>query len=525
MKRNHILLFGAITLWFFVNIIGCGKGKVTESPESPPVVDYTRITTFHATFSLERGEVLLEWSLSRRDNIEEIKIERKSETEDYEIIGRLVPEANAPEVMSFKDTSPLSAENYTYRIAVVSLGNHLQFSKAVDVSIPGANFIDALSNHSTATVELIWEVDNDVASVEVIKKSSLGEERIFRSTTSGKNTFVDENIMGNTLYTYFLRTIMENGVSLNSRGLLSGIYLETDVQQLRGISETTRIATDMESTYPDKPLVKTQNNNEFSLTRFVSGVGHIWVQQEPLILTLDGYRIASISTDGPTSFHSRPLFLLSAIQASTSTLEVSVFAYKVVDRKPVLEPVDIPVKPWEVSPNAQQTLITLGLSGNIYVFGDNRIKAYDKVYQEQGTFDAERPGNPYDLLAVNYTLWMSYPDEEALVFGRTDAHAQNITWSQIEFEKPRRPTGLTMNVHKQICVLDAQNKEVLVFDQNGQLVVTIGNIAGEFYSQGMWGGDIDAADYNTINGIYVLDLTGRLTLLETPPNYRLRAGQ
>ena len=417
MNRSYILLFTAITLCFFVNTIGCGKGKVTESPESPPVVDHTRISTFHATFSIEHGEVLLEWSLSRRDSIEEIKIERKSGTEAYEIIGRLVPDAGAPAVMSFKDTSPLSAENYTYRIAVVSLGNRLQFSKAVDVSIPGANFIDALSNHSMATVELIWEVDNDVASVEGIKKSSLSEERIFRSTTSGKNTFVDENIMGNTLYTYFLRTVMKNGVFLNSRSLLSGIYLETDIQQLRDVSETTRIATDMESTYPDKPLVKTQNNNKLSLTRFVSGAGNIWMPQEPLILTLEGYRIASISTDGPASFHSRPLFLLSAIQAPTSTLEVSVFAYQVVDRKPVLEPVDIPAKPWRVSPDAQQTLITLGLSGNIYVFGDNRIKVYDKVYQEQGTFDAERQGKPYDLLAVNYTLWTSYPDEEALVFG------------------------------------------------------------------------------------------------------------
>ncbi len=524
MRRNHILLFGTIISWFLVIITGCGKGKGIESPESPPVVDHTRISTFHATFSLERGEVLLEWSLSRRDSIEEIKIERKSGTEAYEIIGWLVPEANGLDIKSFRDTSPLSAENYTYRIAVVSLGNRLQFSKAVDVSIPGANFIDALSNHSTATVELIWEVDNDVASVEVIRKSSLGEERIFRSTTSGKNTFEDENIMGNMLYTYFLRTVMENGVSLNSRGLLSGIYLETDVQQLRGISETTRIATDMVGTYPSKPLLKIRNNNELSLTRFVSGAGHIWVQQEPLILTLNGYRIASISTDGPASFHSRPLFLLSAIQAPTSTLEMSVFAYKVVNQKPVLEPVDIPVKPWGVSSDAQQTLITLGLSGNIYVFGDNRIKVYDKLYQEQGTFATEMQTKPYDLLAVNYTLWMSYPDEEALVVGQTDASAQGITWSKIAFEKPRRPKGLAMNVHKQICVLDAQNKEVLVFDQNGQLVVTIGNIAGEFYSGGMWGGDIDAADYNTINGIYVLDLTGRLTFLETP-NYRLRAGQ
>ncbi len=525
MKRSHIFLFGAITLWFFVHTIGCGKGKGIESPESPPVVDHTRISTFHATFSLERGEVLLEWSLSRRDNIEEIKIERKSGTEDYEIIGRLRPDANAPEVMSFKDTSPLSAENYTYRIAVVSLGNRLQFSREVDVSIPGANFIDALSNHSTATVELIWEVDNDVASVEVIRKSSLGEERIFRSTTSGRNTFVDENIMGNTLYTYLLRTVMKNGVSLNSRGLLSGIYLETDVQQLRGMSETTRIATDMVGTYPGKPLVKIRNNNELSLTRFVSGAGHIWVQQEPLILTLDGYRITSISTDGPGSFHSRPLFLLSAIKAPTSTLEMSVFAYKVVNQKPVLEPIDLPIKPWRVSTDAQQTLITLGLSGNIYVFGNNRIRVYDKLYQEQGILDTEMQAKPYDLLAVNHTLWMSYPDEEALVVGQTDASAQGITWSQIAFEKPRRPTGLAMNVHKQICVLDAENKEVLIFDQNGQSVVTIGNIAGEFYSQGMWGGDIDAADYNTINGIYVLDLTGRLTFLETPPNYRLRAGQ
>ena len=525
MKRYHILLFGAIISWFFVHTIGCGKDKGLESPESPPVVDHTRITTFHATFSLERGEVLLEWSLSRRDGIEEIKIERKSGTEDYEIIGRLVPEANASAAMSFRDTSPLSAENYTYRIAVVSLGNRLQFSKAVDVSIPGANFIDALFNHATATVELIWEVDNDVASVEVIRKSSLGEDRISRSTTSGKNTFVDENIMGNTLYTYFLRTVMKNGGALNSRELLSGLYLETDVQHLRGISETTRIATDMVGTYPGKPLVKIRNNNELSLTRFVSGVGHIWVQQEPLILTLDGYRMTSISTDGPTSFHSRPLFLLSAIQAPTSTLEMRVFAYNVVGQKPVLEPVDIPIKPWRVSSDAQQTLIALGLSGNVYIFGDNRIKVYDKVYQEQGAFETQMQGKPYDLLAVNHTLWMSYPDEEALVFGRTDANAQNITWSQIAFEKPRRPTGLAMNVHKQVCVLDAQNKEVLVFDQNGQLVVTIGNIAGEFYSEGIWGGDIDAADYNTINGIYVLDLTGRLTFLETLPNYRLRAGQ
>ncbi len=525
MKRNHILLFSALTFWFFVNTIGCGKGTVTKSPESPPVVDRARISTFHATFFIEHGEVLLEWSLSRRDSIEEIKIERKSGTEAYEIIGRLVPEANVPAVMSFKDTSPLSAENYTYRIAVVSLGNRLQFSNVVDVSIPGANFIDALSNHSTATVELIWEVDNDVASVEVMRKSSLGEEQILRSTTSGKNTFVDENIMGNMLYIYFLRTIMKNGVSLNSRGLLSGIYLETDVQQLRGISETTRIATDMVGTYPGKPLVKIRNNNEISLTRFVSGAGHIWVQQEPLVLTLDGYRIASISTDGPASFHSRPLFLLSAIQAPTSTLEMSAFAYKVVNQKPVLESIDIPVKPWRVSSDAQQTLIALGLSGNVYVFGDNRIKVYDKLYQEQGTFDAEMQAKPYDLLAVNHALWMSYPDEEALVVGRTDANVQNITWSKIAFEKSRRPTGLAMNVHKQICVLDAQNKEVLIFDQNGQLVVTIGNIAGEFYSQGMWGGDIDAADYNTINGIYVLDLTGRLTFLETLPNYRLRAGQ
>lgn len=525
MKRNHILLFGAITLWFFVHTIGCGKGKGIESPESPPVVDHTRISTFHATFSLERGEVLLEWSLSRRDSIEEIKIERKSGAEDYEIIGRLVPEANDPDVMSFRDTSPLSAENYTYRIAVVSLGNRLQFSRAVDVSIPGANFIDALSNHSMATVELIWEVDNDVASVEVIRKSSLGEDRIFRSTTSGRNTFVDENIMGNTLYTYFLKTVLKNGGSLNSRGLLSGIYLETDVQQLRGISETTRIATDMVGTYPSKPLVKIRDNNELSLTRFDSGAGHIWVQQEPLLLTLDGYRIASISTDGPASFHSRPLFLLSAIQAPTSTLEMSVFAYKVVNQKPILEPVDIPIKPWRVSSDAQQTLISLGLSGNIYVFGDNRIKVYDKLYQEQGTLDTEMQAKPYDLLAVNYALWMSYPDEEALVFGQIDANVQNITWSKIVFEKPRRPTGLAMNIHRQICVLDAQNKEVLVFDQNGQLVVTIGNISGEFYSDGMWGGDIDAADYNILNGIYVLDLTGRLTFLETPPNYRLRAGQ
>ena len=27
MKRHHILLFGAIISWFFVNTIGCGKDK------------------------------------------------------------------------------------------------------------------------------------------------------------------------------------------------------------------------------------------------------------------------------------------------------------------------------------------------------------------------------------------------------------------------------------------------------------------------------------------------------------------
>ncbi len=524
MKRSHILLFGAIALWSCMDTIGCGKGKGIEPP---PVVEPTRISTFHATFSWESGAVFLEWSLAKRDSIREIKIERKSETEAYQIIGRLIPEANTPIIMSFKDTAPLSAENYTYRIVVVRLDKRVQLSNTIKVLIPGAKFVDVTSDHLTATINLVWEADrakhnasHDIASVEVIRKSGLSEDHVFRSTASGRNTFADKTIRGNTLYTYFLRTVMKNGVSLNSREILSGIYLETDVQQLRGLLGTTRIATDYVGSIPSKPLVKTLKDHELTLIRYEFGQSHLWVRQVPLVLNLDGYRLASISTDGPASFQITPLFLLSAIQAPTSTLEMSAFAYQIVDRKPILKPIDIPIKPWSVSPNAQQTLITFGTSGNIYVFGDDRIQVYDHQYREQGTFHTEMQTNPYDLLAVNYTLWMSYPDEGALVTGQVEANAQNIMWSNIEFETTRHPTGLAMNIHNQICILDAHNKEVLVFDQNGQLVVTIGNISGDFYAQNRWGGDIDAASYKDSNGIYVLDSTGRLTFLETPPNYR-----
>ena len=57
-----------------------------------------------------------------------------------------------------------------------------------------------------------------------------------------------------------------------------------------------------------------------------------------------------------------------------------------------------------------------------------------------------------------------------------------------------------------------KTRKCLFFDQDGQLVVAIGNIVGEFYSGGMWGGDIDAADYNVINGIYVPRFDGKTDL-------------
>ena len=524
----------SLKIWLVLLSIGflqCGKSPdYSQGPTGSG--GEVSIHLLSVVYQPDKGAVLIQWDQTGDAGKGNFHIQRREGNGDFAEIGQKTADSSGSEagVFSFLDTEALAGELMSYRV-VLRLEDKQALSNVLQTRIPGARLIDVRLDPERAAVQVRWTPDVEQGmAYEVVRRIGEGTEAVVHRTGDvGEEEFVDGPIVGNEVHSYWIRTLTQGGAKLESRSQEIGLYLASySTQFVIGPETSIRLAIGTIGPSTTHPLLCIVEAGRVTMHRkayYPPDARRVPPGRPPTVdeasIYLDGGPAlvpASISVSGPSlpairnlgrrqinSFPGSDTFI-AGVDPHTQAVHIKHFVtnmaswhFQVIKEDPWLwSPPE-----WHVDSTDRIAMVWEGIyyewemtklndvykQLRLYVVAGGTLKIFEiydfKDFRSDGAIaitevwskpiQAATP--PYDLMAWQNALWMSFPEEHRLVkaqieFGSNE-HPQNITYRDIPLMDGIQPSALTVNFLNQVCVLDMHNNKIWILNQDGDPITNI----------------------------------------------------
>jgi len=465
--------FQRLGLLALLAVAGCFSPE-RDNPQDPYNTPILQV--LDAAYEPETGTVHVRWEFLGAHRVEAFKVLRKVDA-GFEAIAR-IDGSDATEsgwtAASFRDTAVVAGEVLQYIVSAEGSGGGLASSDPVPVTVAGAKMTAASPDLAGGSVRVFWRPQQGAgATYEVVRETQdLQEQVIYSTHDETVSTFVDEGPRGDVPHTYWIRTVMPNGVQVESRREDAQLYqLRADLN-LAGLS----LAEGRLLLYEYPPGA---TSHGVLLTRSVGGAA----ETQWMIVHTQTYRylnnvpsaimqaqrintgalaVSSLSVAGPSP-QQGPLGVIKAFVAGVDSQSglVTLGAYG-ASEEPIYS------ESW-VAPGASQTASCMTEWGILLVSAGGHLRAFDG-FLDAGS--AAIPGEPDDLVASgpnSQILWAAYPSEGRLLRGEMDlggGRLLGVTWADVDLPTGAQPVSLVAYDYEQVFVLDGVGR-VLVYSGDG----------------------------------------------------------
>ena len=562
----------SLKIWlvlFSIGFLQCGKSPdYSQGPTSSG--GEVSIHLLSVVYQPDKGAVLIQWDQTGDAGKGKFHIQRREGNGDFAEIGQKAADSSGSDagIFSFLDTEALAGELMSYRVVLRLEDKWTSPSNVLKTRMPGARLMDVRLDPERAAVQVRWtpDVEQGVA-YEVVRRIGEGPATVIHRTADvGEEEFVDGPIVGNEVHTYWIRTLTQGGLKLESRSHETGLYLTSYATQFPIVPGTSvRLAIGSIGSYTTThPLLCVLGSGGVTMHRKAYyppdrlrvppggpptvDEASIYLNEGPVLLS-SSISIAGSSLPVIWNPVSSQIDLtrygdtfVAGIDPHTQTVHFKLFdtfssGWTFKFRKPYPWLSEPPI--WHVDPDGR-TAITQELvrrydqynHWRLYVVAGGTLKTFN-IFQFPQYRDLPKRAEivevwsepiqattpPYDLLFWKNTLWMSFPEEHRLVkaqieFG-SDEHPQNITYRDIPLMDGIQPSALTVNFLNQVCVLDMHNSKIWILNQDGDPITHIEVKGPGFMEDGRLNGDLVAGLEEGQDVLYLVKPSGNLTILKT----------
>ena len=475
-KRKRLLMM----LGCLVLCTGCFNSERDnlQDPYNTPI-----LRILEATYEQDRGAVMLRWEYLGRETVQQFRVFRKVGTESgFRVVAGIEREdASGGEsgTAFFRDTELVAGEVIQYSVSADGVGGGLAGSDPVPVRVAGAKMSHLGLDYAAGAVRVFWDANAEgAAAYEVVRSSEENPgEVVYRTEDVRETSWIDSGLRGDLTYTYVIRTVMANGVRMDSRPdharlyeLLGDVVLE-DLTQAGGRICLFDIAE--YGVLPHGVFVWRQGEEGVEAVRLLVNT-RIHTQQGKAIIESGPVDIgtlapSSLSAIGPSPQQGQ----MGAIKMHLTGIDVA--AGQAVLNAYGNAPSPIFTTSWPVGGASARTAACWNDDGLLLVAAGGRLWAFSGL-QEAGSVVIE--GEPGDLLYMQQVsstqsacVWAALPDEGRMLrgeLGLAGGRLASVTWHEVALPAGARPVALMAYTYDQVFALDAGNRQMLVFDALGR---------------------------------------------------------
>lgn len=441
---------------------------------------------------LEGGTILIEWRyLSEGSALAEFRITREARGEAFEVGRVQVAASNTPDwqTEALRDSLIVAGVEVTYRITGFLSGGIESSSASGSITVPGTQFGKATVNPDLLEIELSWsDAPEGTVGYELLRSSDASDSELIFSTDDPQvQTYVDPLELGNTRYTYVLRTILQGGGVILSDAANAGVYTLFTTIRLDALAGIQRVLT-----FSQPAGSSTAINLVIGSSALIAG-NNVSEQQSREALNLSDVDFGSLSAATATAAH------FSADQA----YHFYVMGLNEAGNQQFLSAYDWPAThiitntiPTSTASRTGLTWFGGRLANRILSFAGATLRVFDHdlaVAEETLiAFD-----EPIDIDYQDGSIWLAYPD--LLLKSNPVNHLSELTtWEPISIPAGSRVTAIT-RFRDKIALLDGPNAKVHLMDGAGEILISW-NAEGQ---------DIEKGDIATQkDGIYLYQTDG-----------------
>ena len=477
MRRFAFPLLACLTL-----NVGCFSPERDniQDPYNTPI-----LRILEATYEQDRGAVILRWEYLGRETVQQFRVFRKVGTEGFQVVAGIKREdvsGGESGTASFRDTELFAGEVNQYSVTADGAGGGLAGSDPVPVRVAGAKMSHLGLDYAAGAVRVFWDAEAEGAAAYEVVRSSEGNpgEVVYRTEDVRETSWIDSGLRGDLTYTYVIRTVMANGVRMDSRPdharfyeLLGNVVLG-DLTQAGG-----RICLFDIGAYgvlPHGAFVWRQGEEGVEAARLVVNTRIHTKQGNVPSATIESGPVdigtlapSSLSATGPSPQQGQ----LGAIKMHLTGIDVA--AGQAVLNAYGSAPDPIFTTSWPVGAASARTAACWSPDGLLLVAAGGRLRAFSGL-QEAGSVVIE--GEPGDLLYMQQVsstqstcVWATLPDEGRVLRGElavAGGRLVSVAWHEVSLPAGARPVALMAYTYDQVFALDAGNRQMLVFDALGR---------------------------------------------------------
>lgn len=511
-------------------MIGCGNSG-TDFSQSPQNQDTNlQIRMTKVTYKPEKQNIHIEWVVTGEGQISNFKVMKGLGQDSFFPVSQVESGQSSfdGQVFTFEDNELIAGENLYYKVEALSNNEIQKTSGILSTQLPGARISNIVASENDATIQIFWTRESNAVAYELVRQiDNETQEVIFLSQDVSMNSFVDKNLIGNIQYTYFLNTLMPNGIRLKSLVNTSGFYKQSVFATL-GTALENRVRLSLDWTKVNSPLALIVGSDNIGVAQFemeykpgsrivLSYENQTFLTSPPIYKfdragfssltgSVKNLRPETISFAGPSL--QQPVGRAFLVGIDDESKLVKAYGYEHDQSGVVLV--------WEkevgsADDSDRKTAIAYGAGNTLVVIAAGMIRMYDQDLNAIGEVSNVLPQIPYDVVLQDNALWASLPDNGRFLKGNIQldgvGNLIDINWQEISIPGNAIPLGIGVNSKYQIMVLDGGSGQILVYSQDGDLVTRIsdvGDVDDFVHADGSLQGDLSASIVSG-DGVYVID--------------------